>query len=259
MYKYSLWLLKLGVIPNLYFFYHTLNPPLLFVEAHFLLPAQILFLVSAYRCFFPVSYATNAVLHDSFLSSIFFTRLLATLVEISYIYQFSYLIRLFNQLHYSIVEIFAWLMVVQVCISQCFVWCAILMGRLKYYFYEEAGWFFIFLLNTISSVIIFMNVDLINNQQLLIKINLLFGFLYLPWQLYHLKAFHLRAKKQEEIKAFHIRISQSQLIDGFHKSINYRMPTTKSQDWGGVIGMTWMLSYWAVLIPGWLYFIIQTI
>ena len=136
MYKISLWLLKIGTLLNLYLLGQTLLPPLVFVDAHILIPAQILFIVSAFRCFFPVSYPTSAMLHNSFLSSIFLTRLFATFSEVAYIYQFSYLIRLFNTNQFLLVEVLSWLMVVQVIISQCFVWSAILMERQKLYFYE---------------------------------------------------------------------------------------------------------------------------
>ena len=259
MFKYSLWLLKLGSVLNVYFFYQTLNFPLSSLESHLLIPAQLLFIVSAYRCFFPVSYATNAVLHNSFLSSIFITRLLATVVEIAYIYQFGYLIRLFNQHEYVFVDIFSWLMVIQVCISQCFVWCAILMGRFKYYYYEEVGWFVIFLLNTIASIILLLTIGLMKNHELLLQINLLFGFLYLPWQFFHLKSLHLRSNNKEVSEKKYRHMSKSQIIKGLHKSIKLKIPSTESKDWGGVIGMTWMVSYWATIIPGWLYLIIQTI
>ena len=259
MYKYFLWLLKLGTILNIYFFYQTLKPPLLLVETHLLIPAQILFIVSAYRCFFPVSYATNAVLHDSFLSSIFFTRLLATIVEVAYIYQFSFIIRLFNQFQNPLIDILSWLMVIQVCISQWFVWCAILTGRFRFYFYEEVGWGIIFSLNTIANIILYLNRDLINGQELLIFINILFGFLYLPWQLFHLKSLRLRAINQEVIKNLHAPIVWPQIMRGLHKSINLKIPTINSGDWGGVIGMTWMVAYWATIIPCWLYLIIRTI
>ena len=42
-------------------------------------------------------------------------------------------------------------MVVQVVISQGFVWGAILTERLALYFYEELGWAIIFAANTIAS------------------------------------------------------------------------------------------------------------
>ena len=136
MYRYFLYLLKLGTLLNLYFLFKTLTPPLLFVDIHIRIPAQIFFTVSAYRCFFPVSYVTGAVLHDSLFSSIFLTRLIATFSEVAYIYLFSYLIRIFNGGKIPGIDVLSWLMVVQVVISQCFVWCAILTERQKLYFYE---------------------------------------------------------------------------------------------------------------------------
>ena len=80
-----------------------------FVNLHLLVPAQILFLVSAYRCFFPVNYTTHAVMHDSIFSSVFITRFLATFVEIAYIYQFSYLIRFINENQIPMIDILSWL------------------------------------------------------------------------------------------------------------------------------------------------------
>ena len=42
------------------------------------------------------------------------------------------------------------------------------------------------------------------------------------------------------------------------KSLFYREQTSKPDAWGGLVGLTWMLNYWATLIPVWLYFIIYT-
>ena len=98
-----------------------------------------------------------------------------------------------------------------------------------------------------------------NNHELLLQINLLFGFLYLPWQFFHLKNLHLRSNNQEVIANFHSPISKLEIMKGLHKSIKLKIPSIESRDWGGVIGMTWMVSYWATIIPGWLYLIIQTI
>ena len=44
MYKYFLYLLKLGTLLNLYFLFKTLTPPLLFVDLHIRIPAQIFLL-----------------------------------------------------------------------------------------------------------------------------------------------------------------------------------------------------------------------
>ena len=73
-----LWLLKLGALVNLYFLANTVVPPGNAVDPHLLVPAQILFAVSAFRCLFPNQYKGNVVFHDTPLSSIFLTRLLAT-------------------------------------------------------------------------------------------------------------------------------------------------------------------------------------
>ncbi len=85
-----LWLLKLGALVNLYFLYDTHARWSRDADAHIIVPAMILFVVSGYRCLFPNRYKDNVVFHDSRLSSIFVTRVLATFVEVAYIYQFSH-------------------------------------------------------------------------------------------------------------------------------------------------------------------------
>ena len=127
MYKHLLWFLKIGAVVNLYFLLQTLKFPMASIDPYILVPAQVLFFVSAYRCLFPVSYTKNIVLHDSFFSSIFLTRLLATFVEVAYIYQFSYVLRIINEGQIPIIDLLSWLMVFQVVISQFFVWGAILL------------------------------------------------------------------------------------------------------------------------------------
>ena len=49
------------------------------------------------------------------------------------------------------------------------------------------------------------------------------------------------------------------LIIGLKKAIKIKILTTKSEAWGGVIGMMWMAAYWAILIPVWIYVIVQTV
>ena len=105
MYKYLLWSLKLGIVINLFLFFKTLSEPLASVDFYLLAPAQLLFVISAYRCLFPNNYSKKIVLHDTFFSSIFLTRFLVTFVEIAYIYQFSYVIRLINDDQFLIVDI----------------------------------------------------------------------------------------------------------------------------------------------------------
>ena len=258
MYKYFLYLLKLGTFLNLYFLFKTLTPPLLFVDLHILIPAQIFFTVSAFRCFFPVSYVTGAVLHDSFFSSIFLTRLFATFSEVAYIYLFSYLIRLFNAGQIPLIDILSWMMVVQVIISQYFVWFAILTERQKLYFYEELGWGVIFVIHTVASAILYGTLDFMGNWKVLLELNLLFGAIYLPWQFFHLKALRLRAKHQK-INEMHANISWSLQMKGLYQSIQMKNITTQPEAWGGMLGMTWMIGYFAALIPVWIYLILRTV
>ena len=258
MYKFFLWLLKLGTLLNLYLFSKTLIPPLVFADIHILIPAQIFFIVSAFRCFFPVSYVSSAVLHDSLFSSIFLTRLFATFSEVAYIYQFSYLLRLFNADQIPLIDVLSWLMVVQVVISQCFVWFAILTERKILYFYEELGWGVIFTIYTAISAILYGTSGIPSSWALLLELNLLFGALYLPWQFFHLQALRLCAKHQKINENMHTDISWSMLKQGLYQSIQVKNLTTHPEDWGGVIGMIWMIGYWATLIPAWLYLIIRT-
>ena len=258
---YFFWLLKLGMPINLYFFWKTLYHPLELVDPNLLVPAQILFIVSAYRCCYPVNYITHAVVHDSVFSSIFITRFLATFVEIAYIYQFSYLIRLINNDMFFIIDLASWIMVFQVTLSQCFVWLAILTKKQKLYYYEEFGWAIIFLINTFCSLYLYLNIesDTINHYYSLIYINLIFGAIYLPWQLLHLRSIKLRIDDKNVNNIINLKIKWSSIKQGFNDSINFKKVSYNLNDWGGIIGLTWMVCYWATLIPSWLYYIIISV
>ncbi|MBI64848.1 MAG: hypothetical protein CMG64_00940 [Candidatus Marinimicrobia bacterium] len=258
---YFFWFLKLGIPINLYFFWKTLYRPLELVEPNLLVPAQILFIVSAYRCCYPVNYITHAVVHDSVFSSIFITRFLATFVEIAYIYQFSYLIRLINNDMFFIIDFASWIMVFQVTVSQCFVWLAILTKKQKLYYYEEFGWAIIFLINTFCSLYLYLKIEsnIINHYYSLIYINLIFGLIYLPWQLFHLRSIKLRIYEKKDNRHLAFDISWKLIQEGIKDSIRFKKVSYNLQDWGGMIGLTWMVCYWATLIPSWLYYIIISV
>jgi hypothetical protein len=254
-FKKFLWLLKLGALVNLYFFGRTLVPPLVFADAHVVIPAQILFAVSAFRCLFPVRYKDNIVFHDSPFSSIFLTRLLATFSEMALIYQLAYVIRLLNVAHIGWVNVLSWWMVVQVVTSQIFVWGAILTGNLKLYFYEELGWAFIYTVNTIASAYLYIS----GGRELLIYLNLLFGAVYLPWQFIHLRTLRQSANRQESEEGLRTSVTKNVLLNGLWQSICVKNQTSEPQAWGGLIGVIWMASYWATLIPMWAYQIIREV
>jgi hypothetical protein len=146
-----LWLLKLGALVNLHFLASTFVPPASRADSSLLVPAQILFAVSAFRCLFPNQYKHNVVFHDTPLSSIFLTRLLATFAEVAFVYQLSHVLRLLNVERLGWVDALAWGMVAQVVMSQVFVWGAILTGRLALYFWEELGWAILVTANALAS------------------------------------------------------------------------------------------------------------
>jgi hypothetical protein len=255
--KIFLWILKLGALVNLYFLGRTIVPPLVSADAHVVIPAQILFVVSAYRCLFPVRYKDNIVFHVSPLSSVFLTRSLATFSEVALIYQLAYVLRLLNVPQAGWVDALSWWMVVQVVISQIFVWGAVLTGRLKLYYYEELGWFLIYAINTIASAYLYIQVDNFGGRELLLQLNLLFGAVYLPWQLIHLRALQLNAQRQESEKVSRTNVTQSALVRGLYQSIRVKKQTSEAQAWGGLVGVIWMASYWATLIPMWVYQIVR--
>ena len=244
-----LWLLKIGALINLYLLAKTSGLMSEGVDPNIVIPAQVLFAVSAYRCLFPNRYKDNVVLHDSVLSSTLITRVLATFVEVSWIYQFSHVIRLLNSDHVAWVDTLSWLMVVQVVISQGFVWGAIVTGRLALYFYEELGWAVIFIANTIASAFLYTTVESLGGEDILLELNLLFGFVYLPWQLIHLRSLYKDAATRAESEPLSWDAAMSRL----NASLRQRTPATDSTSWGGVVGLTWMVAYWASLIPLWVH------
>jgi hypothetical protein len=256
-YTIALWLLKLGSLLNLYF---LINTYLLgsggAVDPYIVLPAQILFAVSAYRCLFPVRYEYNVVFHDSIFSSIFATRLFATFSEVAYIFLFSHILRLANIDQTQWVIVLSWLMVAQVVISQGFVWAAILTGQLKLYYYEELGWALIFAANTIASTYLYLTVDALGDWRVLLRLNLLFGIVYLPWQVIHLTTLRANAKRSSGSTGTASQSISKQLAIGLKRAIQVKTRRTDADSWGGFIGLTWMTAYWATLIPMWTYYIV---
>jgi hypothetical protein len=258
-----LWLLKLGALVNLYFLVSTFALPS-GADLQIVAPAQILFGVSAFRCLFPCRYLDNVVLHDSPFSSIFLTRVLATFAEVAYIYQFSHVIRLLNADDVDWVDALSWVMVFQVVVSQGFVWGAILTGRLGLYFWEELGWMVIFSANTLASAHLYASVETLGTGEILLQLNLLFGLFYLPWQVVHLRALRAEARAagenaDAETAEPRTHPSRELLAEGLRRSLHVRKRTTDAAAWGGWVGLTWMVAYWATLIPLWVHVVVRVL
>jgi hypothetical protein len=254
-YTIVLWLLKLGALINLYFLVNTLRLPPAGADAYVVLPAQILFVVSAYRCLFPVRYEHNVVFHDSIFSSIFLTRLFATFSEIAYIFLFSHVLRLLNTARAEWVVALSWLMVAQVVLSQGLVWAAILTERLELYYYEELGWTLIFVANTIASAYLYLTVRALGGREVLLQLNLLFGIVYLPWQVIHLATLRANARRTNGKTGAGSR----SILTGLKRAVGVKTRRTDSDSWGGFVGLTWMTAYWATLIPIWVYYIVKVL
>lgn len=251
-----LWLLKLGALIDLYFLLNTYLIASGKADLWIVVPAQIFFAVSAFRCLFPVRYEHNVVFHDSALSSIFLTRLAATFSEIAYIFLFSHVLRLLNIHRAELVTILSWLMVAQVVISQCFVWTAILTKQFEFYFYEELGWAFIFAANTAASAYLYLTVGTLGGKNIVLVLNLLFGVVYLPWQTIHLASLRTEAiRNQGKSEPGSIPISKRVAI-GLHHAVHIKNVRTDVTSWGGLIGLTWMTAYWATLIPVWINYVV---
>lgn len=258
-YTIVLWLLKLGSLLNLYFLVNTRLLASSNADWYIVMPAQILFAVSAYRCLFPVRYEHNVVFHDSIFSSVFVTRLLATFSEIAYIFLFSHVLRLLNVHHVKWVIALSWLMVVQVVISQGFVWAAILTEQFEFYYYEELGWALIFVANTIVSAYLYLTVGTFGGGEVLLKLNLLFGVVYLPWQVIHLASLRADARRNRGRTGAESPSISMRLATGLKRAVRVKNRRTDADSWGGLIGLTWMTAYWATLIPMWVYYIVKVL
>jgi hypothetical protein len=245
-----LWLLKLGAIANLYFMVKTASALAAGMDAWLGVPAQIFFAVSAYRCLFPVRYETSAVFHRSVFSSIFTTRLLATASEIVYIYAFSHVVRLLNVHDVAWVNTLSWSMVLFATTSQVCVWTAVLTGKFRYYFYEELGWLLIFIANTVACAYLYVTTDLHGGREVLLWLSFIFGAAYLPLQYVHLGVLRANGESRAMKVAAGLGI-------GLKRAIELKNRETDAESWGGIVGLVWMIGYWATLIPVWLFYMVM--
>jgi hypothetical protein len=252
-YTTFLWLLKLGAVPNVYFLFRAVG---LDAETSVVVPALIFFAVSAYRCLWPVRYEHYVVLHDSVLSSVFATRALATFAEVAYTYLLARVLLRLNIETLTWVNGLARLMVLQIVICQACVWLAILGDRFQLYFYEELGWMFMYVENTLASAYLLLTADLPDGGARLLQWNLLFGVLYVPFQVANLRAVWVQAKTQGKTAA---PWTVDRLAIGMQRSVQVKNRRTDGESWGGIVGATWMTGYWAVVLPLWVYAIVYVL
>jgi hypothetical protein len=117
----------LGLFTNMGLLYMTFNlhPD---VPCDILFTAQVFIAVAAFRCTFPNRYNECVVLHDTWLSSIWMTRFIATFSEVFWLYQLSYLNRDLNAIRGNgalvWIDMASLLMVFLCCFAQCCVWAS---------------------------------------------------------------------------------------------------------------------------------------
>ncbi len=93
--------------------------------------------------------------------------------------------------------------------------------------------------------------DALGNANILLHINLLFGVVYLSWQVANLRLQIADAKRAGETLRPATRVSWKLLGEGLRRSIRERNRTTDATAWGGLVGLTWMTGYFATLLPLW--------
>ena len=243
-----LWALKFGAVTNALLIVSLLSTPR--AEGTVLAPALVLLSVSAFRCVFPNRYRGQVVLHDTVFSSIFWTRVLATLAEVGFIFLLSLLLRSSRIDGGGGVAVLSGSMVGLVVVAQGLVWRAILTQRAIWFFYEEICWFLIFVANTLASAVLIVGgAASETNGAMLLDWNLVFGAFYLPWQVFHLRALWREALPGAAPSGPRAKPWREGLRDARCRRARH----TDAAAWGGVIGAVWMVAYWAAVIPVWVH------
>ena len=159
------------------------------------------------------------------------TRLLATLSEIAFIFLLSHVLLLLNIDQVKWVIVLCWLMVAQVVISQGFVWGAILKEQFELYFYKELGWAFIFAANTVVSAYLYLSVNALGDREGLLRLNLIFGIVYLPWQIIHLASLRANARNNRAVSKPASQSISRQLATGLKRAIQVKTRRTDADSW----------------------------
>ena len=57
-----------------------------------------------------------------------------------------------------------------------------------------------------------------------------------------------------------MRFEHATLFDkGLGRAIHVRNRATGAEVWGGLVGLTWMVAYWATLIPMWVNHVVEVL
>lgn len=136
-----------------------------------------------------------------------------------------------------------------VVVSQGFVWSAILAGRLALYFWGELGGAVLIAANAVASAALYPGRHVLGDAAVFLYVHMLFGALYLAWQVLNLRLQSADARAAGETLHRATRVSRERLAEGLRRALRDRHPTTDAVPWGGLVGLTWMAGYFATLLP----------
>ena len=199
-------------------------------------------------------------MHDTFLSSTWLTRVLATFSEVFWLYQLAYINWDLNALRVGgplfWIDTASALMVFLCCFAQCCVWSSFIFETDILMWYEEFNWALMFVLNTTVNLTFFFAGDVYGSDPRwsCVWISLIFGAIFLPWQIGGHLPYIVAVERRERHKHEKVDFSFKQIKKGCWRSLTFRKPSTSSQDWGEAIGAFWMFGYW-ILEPIWVTFI----
>jgi hypothetical protein len=113
--------------------------------------------------------------------------------------------------------------------------------------------------NTIASAYLYLTVGALGGREVLLQLNLLFGLVYLPWQVIHLATLRASARRDSGRTGAASPSIWLRLGTGLKRAVRVKTRRTDADSWGGPIGLTWMTGYWATLIPMWVYYIVAVL
>src|SRR5262245_46647248 len=113
-----------------------------------------------------------------------------------------------------------------------------------------------FVANTAASAYLYLSVETLADRAIVLLLNLIFGIVYLPFQVINLRAVRAQAKREGAATA---PLTLERLATGLRRSIQVKNPRTDAESWGGIVGLIWMTCYWATLLPAWVYYIVAVL
>jgi hypothetical protein len=128
-------------------------------------------------------------------------------------------------------------------VAQCLVWSSLLLQTDSLMWFEEALWAAMFVINSAINVAF----HAAGQSSTLISLSLVFGTLYLPWQL----GLHLPSIASRGDPPLVGAVSWARVKKGAAKAAFEQRQSKDSGDWGWMVGAVWMSAYW-ILMPLWM-------